>query len=67
MGNSICQIVPQRHAVRGGERSGVYWKVKGAAARAGPSTIQPHQPGGDAMRWTLREYGTGVVISSAIT
>ena len=49
------------------ERSGVYLKSKGAAAeRAGPSAIQPHQPGGGAMRWALREYGTGVVTLSAI-
>ena len=59
-------MYPQR------ERSGVYWKPKGATARrAGPSTILPHQPGvavarGDAMRWALREYGTGVEMSSAI-
>ena len=35
----LCDILVQ-------ERSGVYWKPKGAAARkAGPSTIPPHQTG----------------------
>ena len=59
-GNLATASVPRQHTeLLARERSGVYWKPKGAAAeRAGPSTIQPHQPGGDAMRWALREYGT---------
>ena len=43
-GNLATASVPRQHTeLLARERSGVYWKPKGAAAeRAGPSTILPH-------------------------
>ena len=45
------------------ERSGVYWKPKGAAAeRAGPSTILPH-PNPYPHRWPLDNTPRGLAVT----